>query len=483
MRQPEPDVPFEQATPASNGNGQIDSVSGSASVAPDLKRFQRHKPTHVDRLPPHSREAEQGVLGCVLLSPNDCLGRCIEKLKSGAEVFYDLRHQTIYSAVVEMYDKREPIDIITLQQQLSDKQLLDQIGGIPYLNALQDSVPSAANLTYYLDIVHEKSVLRRIVKTCTEVVGRVYDYQGTVDELVDSVGRDIEKVIELQQQNGISPILDGKQAGARMEEDLDRRWKLQGKLSGMDTGLVDLNYMLEGVQFGEQFVVGARPSQGKTALGLSLFKHMAFNGIPSLFISLEMSVEAVMRRLLSMHMNVTLREIRRGTYNEGQVQKFILFQSECARHPMHIVDGVGGIGVRELCSIVRRKVIQHGIKFVVIDYLQKIKPAERHEKRTYEIGDISGRLKSLAVECNIGLLTLAQLNRENTKEKGRPPRLSDLADSGQIERDADTVGLLHKTPDKTMLIIAKQRDGETGIINLVFDGSYVRFENYTPERE
>src|SRR5215831_9851869 len=167
----------------------IDSVSEEAGGRPDLQRGRRRKletttPSHVDRLPPHSPEAEQGVLGCILLSPNDCMGECIEKFKSGGDVFYDLRHQTIFGALAEMYDSREAIDVITLQQRLKDKQLLEQVGGIAYLSGLPDTVPSAANLSYYLDIVEEKYLLRKMIHTCTEVVSRVYDYEGQVEALL-----------------------------------------------------------------------------------------------------------------------------------------------------------------------------------------------------------------------------------------------------------------------------------------------------------
>src|SRR3989454_7150248 len=174
----------------------IDTIAEGAGGPPDLKRTRRRKlstnePGKLVRLPPHSPEAEQGVLGCVLLSPNDWMGECIEKFKSGAEVFYDLRHQTIFSALAEMYDSREAIDVITLQQRLKNKQLLEEVGGIAYLASLPDTVPSSANLAYYLDIVLEKFLLRKMIHTCTEVVGRVYDYEGEVDALMGEVERDI----------------------------------------------------------------------------------------------------------------------------------------------------------------------------------------------------------------------------------------------------------------------------------------------------
>src|SRR6266487_3635129 len=221
----------------------IDSVSDSAGAAPDLKRTRRRKADTVpqnglrtDRLPPHSPEAERGVLGCVLLSPNDCLGQCIEKLKTGTEVFYDLRHQTIYSALVEMYDHREAIDIITLHQRLKDKQLLEELGGIPYLNALQDGVPSAANLSYYLEIVLEKFLLRKMIQTCADVVARVYTHEGEVDALLDEVERDVLRISESRAQGGTEGIKQLVHKAIGMVENAFNR---QGVLGGIATGFTD----------------------------------------------------------------------------------------------------------------------------------------------------------------------------------------------------------------------------------------------------
>src|SRR5579862_6860571 len=191
----------------------IDSVSETAGANADLKKARRqksagHTPSSalVDRLPPHSPEAEQGVLGCVLLSPNECMGECMEKLKDGREVFYDLRHQTIFETLVTMYDTREAIDVITLQQQLKDRQLLEQVGGIAYLSQLQDAVPSAANLSYYLDKIQEKYLLRKLIQTCSGVVGRIYDYEGEVEALLDEVEKEILHVNESRAQTGTKPI-------------------------------------------------------------------------------------------------------------------------------------------------------------------------------------------------------------------------------------------------------------------------------------
>jgi replicative DNA helicase len=178
----------------------MDALTDSAGSGTDLKKSRRRRPAmdvlKTDRLPPHAEDMERGVLGCVLLSPNECLGQCIEKFKAGPEVFYDLRHQTIYAEFVEMFDKREVIDVLTVHQRLKDKQLLEQVGGIAYLNALQDAVPSAANVTYYADVVQEKYLLRRMIRVCTDVVGRVYEHEGEVDALMDEVERDVLRISE-----------------------------------------------------------------------------------------------------------------------------------------------------------------------------------------------------------------------------------------------------------------------------------------------
>src|SRR5208283_3480676 len=247
----------------------IDSVSDSAGAAADLKQARRRKnisasdQIKLDRLPPHSPEAEQGVLGCVLLSPNECMGECVEKLKDGKEVFYDLRHQTIFETLVTMYDAREAVDVITVQQRLKDKQLLEQVGGIAYLAQLQDAVPSAANLSYYLDIVREKYLLRKMIHTCTDVVGRVYDYEGEGDALMDEVERDVLRISEARVQGA---VLSTKELVGKAIGTIENYFSRKGVLSGLATGFADLDRMTDGLHGSEMIVIAARPSMGKTSL-------------------------------------------------------------------------------------------------------------------------------------------------------------------------------------------------------------------------
>jgi replicative DNA helicase len=489
-------VHFDPAREISFDVGMIDSVAESAGAPADLKRTPRRKPTaavaKLDRLPPHSPEAEQGVLGCVLLSPNDSMGVCIEKLKGGAEVFYDLRHQTIFSTLAEMYDAREAIDLITLQQQLKNKQLLEQVGGIAYLSALPDAVPSAANLTYYLDIVQEKFILRKMIHTCTEVVSRVYDFEGEVDSLMDEVERDILRISESRVQSQTITIKELVKKAINTIEDFHQR---QGMLTGIGTGFTDLDKMTSGFHGGEMIVIAARPSMGKTSLAMNIAEHVAIDlRLPVAVFSLEMTSESLVLRMLCSRSRVNMRNVRDGFLAERDFPKLTGSAGKLANAPLFIDDS-SGLSILQLRAKARRLHQQYGIKLFVVDYLQLLhSTARRAENRQQEIADISNGIKSLAKELNVPVIVLSQLNREIEREKGRPPRLSDLRESGAIEQDADVVGLLYK-PSKqgededaaseqadneavaVNLLIAKQRNGPTGDVNLTFLKPYTRFES------
>src|SRR6266571_763031 len=471
----------------------IDSIAeSSGGPPPDLKRTRRQKlsltDTRVDRLPPHSPEAEQGVLGCVLLSPNDCMGECIEKFKSGAEVFYDLRHQTIFGALAEMYDSREAIDLITLQQRLKNKQLLDEVGGIPYLAGLPDIVPSSANLAYYLEIVQEKYLLRKMIRICTDVVGRVYDYEGEVDALMDEVERDILRISESRVQSQTITIKDLVKKAINTIEDFHQR---QGVLTGVGTGFTDLDKMTSGFHAGEMVVIAARPSMGKTSLAMNIAEHVAIDlKLPVGVFSLEMTSESLVLRMLCSRSRVNLRNVRDGFLAERDFPKLTGAAGKLAKAPLFIDDS-SALSILQLRAKERRMFQQYGIKLFVIDYLLLLhSTARRAENRQQEIADISNGIKALAKELNVPVIVLSQLNRELERDRSRKPRLSDLRESGAIEQDADVVGLLYKpssgddedsgTEQEAVpinLLIAKQRNGPTGDVNLTFLRTYTRFEN------
>jgi replicative DNA helicase len=474
----------------------IDSVSNEGAGAADLKRAKRVRRPQtagatVDRLPPHAIDMEQGVLGCILIAPNECMGECIEKLKTGAEVFYDLRHQTIFSTLAEMYDARVAIEVITLQQRLKDKQLLEQVGGIAYLSSLPDKVPSAANLSYYLDVVKEKFLLRKMIHVCTDVVSRVYDHEGEVDMLMDEVERDVLRISEARVQEHSSNIKELVKRAINQIEDFHQR---QGMLTGVGTGFTDLDKMTSGFHPGEMIVIAARPSMGKTSLAMNIAEHVALEQkLPVGVFSLEMTSESLVLRMLCSRSRVNLRNVRDGFLAERDFPKLTGAAGKLANAPLFIDDS-SGLSILQLRAKARRMSQQYGIKLFVIDYLQLLhSTARRAENRQQEIADISNGVKSLAKELNVPVIVLSQLNRELEKDKSRKPRMSDLRESGSIEQDADLVGLLYKPSSgddedgggaaeeqdavPVNLLIAKQRNGPTGDVHLTFLKSYTRFEN------
>lgn len=443
-----------------------------------------------DRLPPHAPEAEQGVLGCILLSPNECLGQCIEKLPDGDAVFYDLRHQTVYANLVQMYDARKPIDVISLQQRLKDFDLLEQIGGIPYLNALQDSVPSAANVTYYADIVSEKYLLRRMIQACTSIVERVYEYQGEVEPLLDEVERDILSIAESRERAGAFVSMKGpvNEAMGVIEKSMDRK----GATSGIATGYPDLDVMTDGLQPGEIFVIAARPSMGKTSLAMNIAEYVcAYSKIPVGVFSLEMTRTQLALRMISSNSRINLRNMREGFLSDRDFPKLTSSAGRLSVAPLYI-DDTPSLSVLQIRARARRAAQQFGIKLFVIDYLQLARStSKRAFNREQEIADISSGVKALAKELGVPIIVLSQLNR-NIERENRKPRLSDLRESGAVEQDADLVGLLYKpskgeNDDDPMpeeldgvavnLLLGKNRNGPTGDVNLTFLKGYTRFES------
>jgi replicative DNA helicase len=391
--------------------------------------------------------------------------------------------------LVEMFDSREAIDVITLQQRLKNKQLLEEVGGIAYLAALPDTVPSSANLSYYLEIVQEKYLLRRMISICTDVVGRVYEFEGEVDALMDEVERDILRISESRVQSQTITIKELVKKAINTIEGFHQR---QGMLTGVGTGFADLDKMTSGLHGGEMVVIAARPSMGKTSLAMNIAEHVAIEQrLPVGVFSLEMTSESLVLRMLCSRSRVNLRNVREGFLAERDFPKLTGAAGKLASSPLFIDDS-SGLSILQLRAKARRMSQQYGIKLFVIDYLQLLhSTARRAENRQQEIADISSGIKSLAKELKVPVIVLSQLNRELEREKNRKPRLSDLRESGAIEQDADLVGLLYKPSSDeeesasaveqdavpVNLLIAKQRNGPTGDVNLTFFKSYTRFES------
>ncbi len=504
----------------------IDSVDLPAEASPappDLKRTRRRKDaaidlSKVDRLPPHSIEAEQGVLGCMLLDPNTAIGTCVEKFKSrrdtsdtaksnrfdapapnphagASAAFYDLRHQSIYETLVTMYDAKEAIDLITVRQRLKDKGQLDAIGGVAYLTALVDATPSSANLPFYADIVVEKHLLRRMIQTCSSVIGRIFDeeQQGDVEQLLDEVEKEVLHISEEREETASVAIKDLVHRAINQIEFIQSH---RGQPIGLSTGFADFDKMTSGLHPSEMIVIAARPSVGKTSLAMNIAEHVALDlKLPVGVFSLEMSAESLVQRMLCSRARVNLRDIHGGFMVERDFHKLTGAAGVMAGAPLFI-DDTASLSILQLRAKARRVHQQNGIKLFVVDYLQLLRStAKRAENRQQEIADISQGIKALAKELKVPIIVLAQLNRELEKRgPGEKPKLSDLRESGSIEQDADLVGLLYKPKigkedeeeptEQTSydaipvnLLIAKQRNGPTGDVHLTFLKGFTRYES------
>jgi len=446
----------------------------------------------VDREPPHSDEAERAVMACLLLDPTGCIPVCIARFKSDENIFYDPRHQALYDVLVKMFDGNEKIDVITVHERLKERGKVDMLGGVPGLSALQLAVGTAASLDHYADIVRSKYLLRQMISTCTGVIGRLYDEQGDVDEIMDEVERDVLRVCEARVEPTVKSITDLTHHAIKQVEAFHES---KGALTGLATGFPELDRITTGLQPGEMIVIAARPSMGKTSLAMNIAENIVLGEkpVPVGVFSLEMTAEALVLRILCSHARVNMRRMREGFLAERDFPKLTTAAGRLCKAPLFI-DDASGLSILQLRAKARRLWQQHDIRLFVVDYLQLLHStaARSKENRQQEIAEISSGIKALAKELRVPVIVLAQLNREIEKDRGRKPRLSDLRESGAIEQDADLVGLLYKpaTEDDEdgvpaeehdgmpiNLFIAKQRNGPTGDIPLTFLKGYTRFES------
>jgi replicative DNA helicase len=428
---------------------------------------------------PSSPESELGIIGCILTGGIDSAIEAMDSINS--EMFLDTDCQTAFNVASGMASRGERIDSVTFFHQWNEDHGDHHIP--TKLLSAPDTIPSAANLPLYMtdvrDAFHRRHIILELDRVMTAAQDPLTPLETTLSEAQEALfGREIRNVRNVS----------SKAAAGLLTTDLEARFERKGALTGISTGFPYLDHLTDGLQAGELFVIGARPSAGKTAIAGNIIAKACLEGkVPSLFITLEMSPTAICRRLLSGVMSISMKTIKNGRFSDVDFYRMGQFTVRLAQSPLYFLDAVGGIDCASIASAVVRHQRKHGIKLVVIDYLQKVSAIKKQEKRTYEVGEVSTSLKACAAANNIAFLALAQLSREPEKDKGRMPRLSDLADSSQLERDADTVGLMHrvKTDDdphasKTTLFIAKQRDGETGNVQLFFDGQYCRFSTIDP---
>lgn len=336
--------------------------------------------------------------------------------------------------------------------------------------------PSEANLPYYVTGIVEAYQRRRLRDAANRLLSDTSDSAVPLDQAIAQLESGITFEREHTPQSTSSKDVVTSFIAATEE-----RWKRKGQLSGVTSGIPRLDSMTDGIQIGEMTLIAARPSIGKTAIAISIAKSACIEGnVPTLFVSCEMSEQALMRRLVSAVANVPMQAIKTGELSDTHMGRMSEAIKVIASKPLHFLDLSANAKTGVIVAAIRRAARKHGVKLVILDYLQKVRPSGKYEKRTYEVAEVSGALKACAVATNTAMLCLAQLNRESEKEKGRKPKLSDLADSGQIERDADTVMLLDRerteAKGEATLAIAKQRDGECGFVTLWYDGAYCRFE-------
>jgi replicative DNA helicase len=440
-------------------------------------------------------EAEQGVLGSMLISPRDIIAEAVEKINES--YFYIPAHQTIYTVLVDLWNAGQGIDLITFTQVLRDRNLLDTVGGASLVTSLFTFVPTAANVGYYLEIVRDKYILREIISACTEGVRRSYEEQGEVDNLLDEVE---QKIFAVGEDRFNDRALSMKDQVMDAIEAIEKLYQQHGGITGLSTGFKDLDRLTSGLHPAEMIVIAARPSMGKTALVMNIAEHVAVNEMrPVAVFSLEMSAQQLVQRLLCSRAGVNSQKVRDGTFlADRDFPKLTAAASKLAEANIFIDDSAG-LNILELRAKARRLKAQHEVELIVIDYLQLLRSTSRRgqENRQIEISEISAGIKGLAKELNIPIIVAAQLNRnpENRTgdSKGRP-RLSDLRESGSIEQDADLVALLvrqeyyadteeekDEMEGKADLIIAKQRNGPTGDVPLTFRKEFTRFEDRARE--
>jgi replicative DNA helicase len=438
------------------------------------------------RLPPQSLEAEVSVLGGILLE-NEALNRVLEVIQEGD--FYRESHRKIFAAILQLYERNEPADLITLSEVLKKREEFEAVGGIEYLNSLVNSVPTAANITYYAKIVKEKSILRKLINRATEIISQGYGDSGDVDEFLDRAERSIFEISEDRIRPSFYPIKDIIKSSFKTIEKLYEKRQL---ITGVPTGFAKLDELTSGLQPAELIIVAGRPSMGKTAFALNIAQHAAIEAqVPAAVFSLEMAKEQLALRMLCSEAKVDAHRLRGGFLSESDWPKLTRAAGNLSEAPIFI-DDTPGLTALEMRAKSRRLKKEHNLGLVIVDYLQLMRGRPDSDTREQEISDISRSLKSLAKELNVPVIALSQLNRRVEERGDRRPQLSDLRESGAIEQDADVIIFLYrdevysKSEDnkgKAEIIIGKQRNGPTDKFELAFLDKYTCFENLSSIQE
>ena len=423
-------------------------------------------------LPPQDLEAEKAIIGAILLD-QDAFTSIVQALKP--EHFYSRAHSDIYAAIYDLYEKREPIDLVTLTAQLKSKGLFDQVGGAAYLADLASGVPTAANITQYARIVRDHYIKRQLISTASKVSQSAFDETEDIRKILDETEQTIFNLSQQQLRQNFMPIRD---ALAESFDRLDELHKKAGGLRGVPTGFWDLDYKLAGMQDSNLLILASRPGQGKSSLALNIAQHVAVHeGLPVGIFSLEMSKEELVDRLLVSQADMDAWKLKTGKLDDNDFDRLQEAMGILADAPLFI-DDTPAANILEMRTKARRLQVEHGLSLLVVDYLQLIH-GRNLENRVQEVSEISQSLKNLARELKIPLLACSQLSRAVEQRGSRKPQLADLRESGAIEQDADVVMFLWRSdPDKdeeVILDIQKHRNGPTGTIDLRFNKERVKF--------
>jgi replicative DNA helicase len=438
----------------------------------------------MDRTLPHNLEAEKCVLGAILIN-NAAFNQAAEVID--AQDFFRDAHRRIFDRMVALQERNQPIDLVTLKDELGRAGDLDDVGGPAYIAALTDGVPRTANIEYYAKIVKEKSTLRRLIQSATEMLGRAYDAEQDADDLLDEAERSIFQIAEHRLRAGFVRIGELVDSGYQLIEKLQQH---KGLVTGVPSGFVELDELTSGFQKSDLVIVAARPSMGKTSLVLNIALHCGIEAGKSVGIfSLEMAREQLFLRMLTSEARVDAHRFRGGFLGEQDYGRLV-----AAFARMHdakvFIDDSPSLGILEMRAKARRLKLERGLDLIVVDYLQLMQGRGRFENRQQELASISRSLKILAKELDIPILALSQLSRAPESRGDHRPQLSDLRESGALEQDADVVIFIFRedmyatdgerrpdTDGTAEIIVGKQRNGPTGTVRLAFLRQYTRFEN------
>ena len=440
--------------------------------------------TLMKRVLPHSIEAEQSVIGSMLMDREAVIAA--SEIIVGSD-FYQHQYGVMFDAMVELFNEGKPVDLVTLQDRLKEKDVPPEVSSLDFVRDIVTMVPTSANVRSYAQIVHEKAVLRKLIRTTEEIANTCYAGKDPLEDILADTEKQIFNLLQSRSTQDFVPI---KQVAINVLEKIEEAYKTQGTVTGVPTGFIDLDYKLSGFQPSDLVLIAARPSMGKTAFVLNVVDHVAVRKkLPCMVFSLEMSKEQLVNRMLSMESNVDAQKLRTGSLTDSDWDAVVEGVGIIGNAKL-VIDDTPGISISELRSKCRKMKLEHGLSIVIIDYLQLMSGSGKggNDNRQQEISEISRSLKALAREMHAPVVALSQLYRACETRTDHRPMLSDLRESGAIEQDADVVMFLYRDdyynkdtehPNEAEVIIAKQRNGPIGTVTLIWKPEYTKFVNAT----